>query len=159
LTIGQYVDINLLAKTASRRPRDVRQAALKDKVAERTSRRKTMPYIEAFVLPVPKKNLAAYQKLARKTAKIFKKHGALEVYEYVGDDLDMKYGIPFPKLAKVKKGETVIFSWMVFKSKAHRDKVNKEFFNDPVMSGMDMSKLPFDIKRMSMGGFKLLVAG
>ena len=118
-----------------------------------------MPYIEAFVLPVPKKNLAAYQKLARKTAKIFKKHGALEVYEYVGDDLDMKYGIPFPKLAKVKKGETVIFSWMVFKSKAHRDKVNKEFFNDPVMSGMDMSKLPFDIKRMSMGGFKLLVAG
>jgi len=118
-----------------------------------------MPYIEAFVLPVPKKNLAAYQKLARKTAKAFKKHGALEVYEYVGDDLDLKFGIPFPKLTKVKKGETVIFSWMVFKSKAHRDKVNKEFFKDPIMSGMDMSKLPFDMKRMSMGGFKLLVAG
>ncbi len=115
-----------------------------------------MPYIEAFVLPVPKKNLAAYQKLARKTAKIFKQHGALEVFEYVGDDLAMKMGIPFPKLAKVKKGETVIFSWMVFKSKAHRDKVNKAFFTDPVMSGMDMSKLPFDMKRMSMGGFKLL---
>ena len=65
-----------------------------------------MPYIEAFVLPVPKKNLAAYQKLARKTARIFKQHGALEVFEYVGDDLDMTMGIPFPKLAKVKKGET-----------------------------------------------------
>jgi uncharacterized protein YbaA (DUF1428 family) len=118
-----------------------------------------MPYIEAFVLPVPKRNLAAYRKLARKTAKIFKQNGALEVFEYVGDDLDVKFGVPFPKLAKVKKGETVIFSWMVFKSKAHRDKVNKECFADPIMSGMDMSKLPFDVKRMSMGGFKLLVAG
>ena len=118
-----------------------------------------MPYIEAFVLPVPKKNLPAYRKLARKTAKIFKQHGALEVYEYVGDDLQMKMGLPFPKLAKVKKGETVIFSWMVFKSKAHRDKVNNAFFHDPAMSKMDMSKLPFDMKRMSMGGFKLLVAG
>jgi len=127
-----------------------------DVQSPRIKSEENVPYIEAFVLPVPKKNLAAYQKLARKTAKIFKQHGALEVFEYVGDDLDMKMGIPFPKLAKVKKGETVIFSWMVFKSKAHRDKVNKAFFTDPVMSGMDMSKLPFDMKRMSMGGFKLL---
>jgi uncharacterized protein YbaA (DUF1428 family) len=118
-----------------------------------------MAYIEAFVLPVPKKRLAEYRKLARKTAKLFKRHGALEVFEYVGDDLDVEFGVPFPTLAKVKKGETVIFSWIVFKTKAHRDKVNKECFADPIMAGMDMSKLPFDVKRMTMGGFKLLVAG
>lgn len=118
-----------------------------------------MPYIDAFVIPVAKKNVAAYRKLARKTARIFRQNGALEVREYIGDDLGMPWGLPFPKLAKVKKGETVIFSWIVFKSKAHRDKVNDACFKDPLMSGMDMSKLPFDVKRMSMGGFKLLVAG
>jgi len=117
-----------------------------------------MPYIDAFVIPVPKKNVTAYQKLARKAAKVFRQHGALEVWEYVGDALDSKFGLPFPKLAKLKKGETVIFSWIVFKSKAHRDKVNAKVMKDPLMD-MDMSQLPFDVKRMSVGGFKLLVAG
>ncbi|MBI2255417.1 MAG: DUF1428 domain-containing protein [Proteobacteria bacterium] len=118
-----------------------------------------MRYIDAFVLPVPKKNLAAYQRLARKAGKVFRAHGALEFREFAGDALDSKFGIPFPKLAKVKKGETVIFSWIVFKSKAHRDKVNAKVMKDPFMANTDMSELPFDVKRMSMGGFKLLVAG
>ncbi len=117
-----------------------------------------MPYIDAFVIPVAKKNVAAYQKLARKAAKVFRQHGALEVREYVGDALDSKFGLPFPKLAKLKKGETVIFSWIVFKSKAHRDKVNAKVMTDPLMD-IDMSQLPFDVNRMSVGGFKLLVAG
>lgn len=118
-----------------------------------------MRYIDGFVLPVAKRNLPAYRRLAKQAAKIFREHGALEVREYVGDQLNVKMGWPFPKLAKIKRGETVIFSWILFKSKAHRDKVMAKVMQDPRMDGMDMNKLPFDVKRMAVGGFALLVAG
>lgn len=118
-----------------------------------------MRYVDGFVLPVAKRNLPAYRRLAKQAAKIFREHGALEVREYVGDQLDVKMGLPFPKLAKVKRGETVIFSWILFKSKSHRDKVMAKVMQDPRMDGMDMDKLPFDAKRMAVGGFVLLVAG
>ncbi|WP_374653842.1 DUF1428 domain-containing protein [Dongia sp.] len=116
----------------------------------------TMRYVDGFVLPVARKNLPAYRRLARQAAKIFREHGALEVREYVGDKLDVEFGLPFPKLAKVKRGETVIFSWILFKSRAHRDKVMAKVMADSRMD-MDMNKLPFDIKRMAVGGFSLLV--
>ncbi len=115
-----------------------------------------MRYVDGFVLPVARKNLPAYRRLARQAAKIFREHGALEVREYVGDKLDVEFGLPFPKLAKVKRGETVIFSWILFKSRAHRDKVMAKVMADSRMD-MDMNKLPFDIKRMAVGGFSLLV--
>lgn len=118
-----------------------------------------MRYVDGFVLPVARKDLPAYRRLARWAAKIFREHGALEVREYVGDALDTKFGVPFPRLAKTKRGEIVLFSWILFKSKAHRDTVNAKVMNDPRMADMDMAKLPFDVKRMAMGGFKLLVAG
>lgn len=118
-----------------------------------------MRYIEGFVLPVARKNLPAYRRLARQAAKIFREHGALEVREYAGDRLDVKMGVPFPKLAKVKRGETVVFSWILFKSRAHRDKVMAKVMEDKRMAGMDMDKLPFDVKRMAVGGFALLAAG
>lgn len=118
-----------------------------------------MRYVDGFVLPVARKDLPAYRRLARQAAKIFREHGALEVREYVGDRLDVKFGLPFPKLAKVKRGETVIFSWILFKSRAHRDKVTAKVMQDKRMAGMDMRKLPFDVKRMAVGGFALLAAG
>lgn len=120
-----------------------------------------MTYVDGFVIPVPKKNLAAYKKMAAGGAKIWKKHGALEYFECVGDDLSPK-GVPgmkitrFPTLAKAKPGETVVFSFIVYKSKAHRNAVNKR-----VMKGMNEKApppmMPFDMKRMAYGGFKTIV--
>ena len=117
-----------------------------------------MSYVDGFVLPVPKKNLKAYAKMAAHAGKIWKEHGALEYRECVGDDLNIKFGMPFPKGIKVTKGETVVFAWIVYKSKAHRDKVNAKVMKDPRLGqGMDMKKMPFDVKRMLYGGFKVLV--
>ena len=118
-----------------------------------------MRYVDGFVLPVAKKNLPAYRRMARQAAKAFREHGALEVREYVGENLDVPFGLPFPRLAKAKRGETVIFSWILFKSRAHRDKVMAKVMKDPCMAGMDMKNLPFDMNRMAVGGFSLLVAG
>src|SRR5687768_15489532 len=83
-----------------------------------------MKYVDGFVLPVPTKNLAAYRRLAQKASKVWRDHGALEYRECVGDDLDVKMGVPFPRQVKVKPGETVVFAWIVYKSRAHRDSVN-----------------------------------
>jgi uncharacterized protein YbaA (DUF1428 family) len=117
-----------------------------------------MKYVDGFVLPVPKKNLPAYRRLAQKAGKIWREHGALEYRECEGDDLDVKWGVPFPKMMKVKPGETVVFAWIVFKSKAHRDRVNAKVMKDPRLAcSMDMSSIPFDPKRMVYGGFKVLV--
>jgi uncharacterized protein YbaA (DUF1428 family) len=117
-----------------------------------------MPYVDGFVLPVPKKKLKAYAKMAAQAGKIWKEHGALEFRECAGDDLDIKFGLPFPKGIKLKKGETVVFSWIVFKSKAHRDKVNAKVMKDPRLGqGMEGKEMPFDVKRMLYGGFKVLV--
>jgi len=116
-------------------------------------------YVDGFVLPVPEKNLKAYRVIAQKAGKIWREHGALQYVEAVGDDLDNKWGVSFPKLIKVKTGEKPLFSFIVYKSRADRDKVNKKVMADPRMQKM-MKKgepMPFEIKRMAYGGFKYLV--
>jgi uncharacterized protein YbaA (DUF1428 family) len=116
-------------------------------------------YVDGYVLPVPKKNLAAYKRLAKLGAKVWMKHGALEYAECVGDDLKPK-GMPgFPSIVKPKAGETVVFAYVVFKSRAHRDAVNKKVMKDPALAAMMGEKMPFDFKRMVYGGFKVLVQG
>ncbi len=117
-----------------------------------------MKYVDGYVLPVPKKNLAAYRRMAEKAGKIWREHGALEYRECAGDDLKVKFGVPFPRLAKAKPGETVVFAWIVFKSRAHRDRVNAKVMKDPRLANMgDEKSMPFDCKRMVYGGFKMLV--
>jgi uncharacterized protein YbaA (DUF1428 family) len=116
-----------------------------------------MRYVDGYVLPVPRKYLQAYGRIARKAGKIWREHGALEVRECAGDDLDVKGMVPFPRRIKLKSGETVVFSWIVFKSRAHRDRVNAKVMKDPRLSGMDPTSMPFDCKRIVYGGFKLLV--
>lgn len=115
-------------------------------------------YVDGFVLPVPKKNLEAYRQLARKAGKVWRDHGALEYLECLGDDLKVKFGVPFTKVARVKTGETVVFSWIVYKSRAHRDRVNAKVMKDPRLAKMmDPKNNPFDVKRMVYGGFKVIV--
>jgi uncharacterized protein YbaA (DUF1428 family) len=118
-----------------------------------------MAYVDGFVLPVPVKKLAAYKKMARLGAKIWKEHGALDYYEAVGEDLKTKMGVPFPKLAKTKKGETVVFAWIVYKSRKHRDAVTKKVMADKRLQCMDPSGMPFDFNRMTYGGFNVIVKG
>ncbi len=117
-----------------------------------------MNYVDGFVLVVPNKSLKAYLAMASKACKIWKEYGALEYREAVGDDLKAVWGVPFPKLTKLKKNETVVFAWIVYKSKAHRDSVNKKIMKDPRMNSMcDPQNPPFDMKRMSYGGFRIKV--
>lgn len=118
-----------------------------------------MPYVDGFVIPLAKKNLAAYRKLAKRAGKIWMEHGALEYRECVGDDLNIKMGTPFPRLAKLRPTETILFSWIVYKSRAHRDRVNKKIMADPRIVKMMKQKPIFDDKRMSYGGFKEIVRG
>ncbi len=113
-------------------------------------------YIDGFLLPVPKKKLAAYRKIASNAGKIWIKHGALEYRECILEDGKAEGLVPFPEAAKVKPGETVIFSWIVYKSRAHRDKVNAKVFKDPGIA-CDPKTMPFDCKRMSYGGFEIAV--
>jgi uncharacterized protein YbaA (DUF1428 family) len=115
-----------------------------------------MTYVDGFVIPVPKKQLAAYKKISTKAGRIWKEFGALDYKECVGDDLKVKWGTPFLKLAKAKPGETVVFSWITYKSKAQRDRINKKVMNDPRLK-MDGQSMPFDMKRMTYGGFKVFV--
>jgi uncharacterized protein YbaA (DUF1428 family) len=117
-----------------------------------------MSYVDGFVLVVPKKKLDVYKSMARKAGKIWREHGALDYRECVGDDLKVKFGMPFTKLAKTKSGETVVFSYIVYKSRAHRDKVNAKVMADPRLSKGMPKEMPFDLKRMAYGGFKTLVA-
>jgi uncharacterized protein YbaA (DUF1428 family) len=117
-----------------------------------------MAYVDGYVLPVPKKNLPAYRRLAQKASKVWMDNGALEYRECAGDDLDVPWGVPFPKQIKTKSGETVVFAWIVYKSRVHRDRVNAKVMSDPRMAKMcDPKKMPFDCKRMIYGGFKTLV--
>lgn len=116
-----------------------------------------MPYVDGFVLPVPKKNLDAYRKLARKAGKVWKAHGALEYIECVEDDVKSGKWTSFPQAVKLKPDEVVVFSWIIYKSRAHRDKVNAKVMADPVFAKMDPKQMPFDGKRMIMGGFKPFV--
>ncbi len=114
-------------------------------------------YVDGYVIPVPKKSVNAYRREAQKAGKIWRDHGALEFRECVGDDLNVKMGLPFPRGIKIKPGETVIFSWIVYKSRAHRDSVNKKVMKDPRLVKMMDQPMPFDVKRMLYGGFKMIV--
>lgn len=115
-----------------------------------------MAYVDGYVLPVPKKNLQVYRRMAQKAGKIWREHGAIEFRECVADDLAAKWGVPFPRRIKLKRGETVMFSWIVFKSRADRDRVNARVMKDPRLAKMPQP-MPFDAKRMLYGGFKVLV--
>ena len=119
-----------------------------------------MNYVDGFVVPVPKKNLQAYRRMAQKAGKIWREHGAIEFHECVADDVKPGKYTSFPQSVKLKPGETVIFSWIVFKSRPHRDSVNTKVMKDPRLAEMmDPKALPFDGKRMFWGGFKVLVEG
>ncbi len=117
-------------------------------------------YVDGGVLPVPKKNVEAYRQMAQKVGKVWRKYGALEYLECVGDDLNPKWaGIRFPRTVRAKPNETVIFSFIVFKSRAHRDRVHAKVMKDPFMNdpAHKDQPMPFDMKRMVYGGFKVLV--
>lgn len=117
-----------------------------------------MRYVDGFVLPLPTKNLDVYRRMARKAGRIWKEHGALEYLECAGDDLDTQFGVPYPKAVRAKPGETVVFAFIVFKSRAHRDRINAKVMKDPRLSAMmDPKAMPFDSKRMVYGGFKVIV--
>ena len=115
-----------------------------------------MKYVDGFVIPIPKKNLKAYARMAKAGAAVWTKHGALDYKECVGDDLEPKWGMPFPRLLKLKPGETVVFSYIVFKSRAHRDRVNAKVMREMEKMG-GVEEMPFDMKRMVYGGFSVLV--
>ena len=115
-------------------------------------------YVDGFVFVVPKKSLADYRKMAQLGKKMWMKHGALDYKECVGDDLKNTMGVAFPKVLKLKPGETVILAYIVFTSRKHRDSVNKKVMSDPAMNDPAMMKnMPFDVKRMVYGGFKAIV--
>ncbi len=118
-----------------------------------------MNYVDGFVVPVPKKKLDAYRRMSSKAGKIWREHGALQYVEAAGDDLAVKFGMAFTKMMKSKPGETVVFSFIVFKSRAHRDKVNAKVMSDPRLAKMmdPKNEMPFDLKRMVYGGFKFIV--
>jgi uncharacterized protein YbaA (DUF1428 family) len=117
-----------------------------------------MRYVDGYVLPVPSKYLREYRRIAQKAGAIWKEHGALEYRECAGDDLDNKWGTSFGQALELKRGETAVFAWIVFKSRAHRNAVNGRVMEDPRMAKMmDGKKPPFDVKRMVYGGFKVMV--
>ena len=115
-------------------------------------------YVDGFVLAVPKDNLADYKKMARLAGKVWMEHGAEQYIENVEDDVQPGKHTSFPQAVKLKPGEVVVFSWIIYKSKAVRDRVNKKVMSDPRLAHMmDPKKLPFDGKRMFWGGFKSIV--
>ncbi len=116
-----------------------------------------MAYVDGFVVPVPKKNVDAYRKLARKAGKIWKEYGALEYVECIADDVQPGKRTSFPQAVKLKPDEVVVFSWIVYQSRAQRDKINAKVMADPRLASMDPKSMPFDGKRMFWGGFKTLV--
>lgn len=117
-----------------------------------------MRYVDGFVLAVPERNLALYRGISQKAGKVWLEHGALQYVEAAGDDLDVEFGVSFKKIAKPKPGETVVFSFILFKSRADRDRVNAKVMADPRLKKMmEKGPMPFDLKRMGYGGFKLLV--
>jgi uncharacterized protein YbaA (DUF1428 family) len=117
-----------------------------------------MSYVDGFIVAVPKKNLAAYRSMARKAGKVWREHGALDYREWVAEDVKVGKRTSFPRSVKLKPGETVVFSWITYKSRAQRDRVNAKVMADKRLAGMmDTRSLPFDAKRMIYGGFKMIV--
>ena len=116
-----------------------------------------MAYVDGFVVPVTKNKLGAYRTMARKAGKIWKEYGALDYWECVADDVKPGKVTSFPQSVKLKPSEVVVFAWIVFKSRADRDRVNKKVMADPRLAGMDPQSMPFDVRRMIYGGFKPIV--
>lgn len=117
-----------------------------------------MRYIDGFLLPIPRRNLEKYRLISRKAGKVWREHGALEYRECVGDDLAVKMGVSFPRRTRAKRGEAVVFSWIVYRSRAHRDAVNARVMKDPRLNRMmDPTSMPFDMRRMAYGGFRVIV--
>jgi uncharacterized protein YbaA (DUF1428 family) len=117
-----------------------------------------LQYVDGYVVPVPKKSLQTYRRIAQKAGKVWREHGALEYRECVAEDVKVGKLTSFPRSVKQKRGETVVFAWIVFKSRAHRDRVNAKVMKDPRMAKMmDPESMPFDTKRMIYGGFKVMV--
>ncbi|HET7448248.1 MAG TPA: DUF1428 domain-containing protein [Methyloceanibacter sp.] len=116
-----------------------------------------MVYVDGFVVPVPKKKVQAYRRLAQKAGKVWREHGALEFRECIADDVKVGKLTSFPRSVKLKPSETVMFSWITYKSRAHRDRVNAKVMKDKRIAGMDLKSMPFDAKRMIYGGFKVIV--
>lgn len=115
-------------------------------------------YVDGYVLPVPKNKLDVYRRIAQKAGRIWREYGALEYRECAGEDLNIAHGAAFLRLVKAKPGETVIFAWIVFKSRAHRDRVNRKVMKDPRLAKMDPKSMPVDAKRMTYGGFRTIVS-
>jgi uncharacterized protein YbaA (DUF1428 family) len=118
-----------------------------------------MPYVDGFVLPVPKKNLRMYRRMAEQAGKVWRSLGAVAYWECAGDDLKPKGVVPFGRMVRLQKGETVVFSWIMYKSRAHRDRVNARVMKDPRIAKMMTQATPFDCKRMVYGGFRVIVKG
>jgi len=116
-----------------------------------------MSYVDGFVLTIPRTKVQSYRQMSQRAGKVWREHGAVEYRECVGDDLKIKMGVPFPRLAKAKPGEMVVFSWIVYKSRAHRDRVNAKVMKDARLAKMMREPMPFDVKRMAYGGFKVIV--
>ena len=115
-------------------------------------------YVDGFVLVVPNKKMAAYKKMAQMGCKVWMEYGALSYVECTGEDLNTQWGLPFPKLAGAKKGETVVFAFITYKNKAHRDRIMPKVMSDKRLAAMcDPKNMPFDMKRMANGGFDVLV--
>jgi uncharacterized protein YbaA (DUF1428 family) len=115
-------------------------------------------YVDGFVVPVPTKNLPAYRRMARKAGKVWREHGAVAYTECVADDVKVGKITSFPQSVKLKPGETVVFSWIVYESRAHRNRIMKKVMSDPRLADMmDPKSMPFDGKRMIYGGFKFLI--
>jgi len=117
-----------------------------------------MSYVDGFVVPVPRKNLPAYRRMAKKAGKVWREHGAVEYKEWISDDVKVGKLTSFPRSVKLKRGETEVFAWIVYKSRAHRDRVNAKVMKDPRLADMmDPKSMPFDGKRLIYGGFKIFV--
>jgi uncharacterized protein YbaA (DUF1428 family) len=117
-----------------------------------------MAYVDGFIVPVPKKNLAAYRKMAKKAGAIWREYGAIEFRECVADDVKVGKWTSFPRSVKLKPGETVVFSYITYKSRAQRDRINAQVMKDPRLAKMMNPKaMPFDGKRMIWGGFKVML--
>ena len=115
-------------------------------------------YVDGYVVPVPKKKIEAYRRMAQTAGKVWREHGALEYIECVADDVKPGKRTSFPRSVKLKPGETVVFAYIVYKSRAQRDRVNAKVMKDPRLQGMmDPKAMPFDMKRMFYGGFKVIV--
>lgn len=117
-----------------------------------------MAYVDGFLLVIPQKQVQAYRRMSTKAGKVWREHGAIEYKECVGEDLNTGFGLSFPRRLKLKRGETAVFSWITYRSRADRDRINAKVMKDPRLAKMmDPKAMPFDMKRMSYGGFKVLV--